>query len=141
MSLLGIEKKSVRHSLLALVSVIVSTLKGAEYLTSISMDIVKKVIDILREEEDGSVNQRFCIAILQKVSIKEDTVIFLVRNGVIEWIVGLIQRSLKEKVHVFSLDFGSALLANILHAKETSEYLLENPEKVTHLLTTMLELL
>ena len=40
LSLLAIEKKSVRHALLALISVIVSTLKGAEYLTSISMDIV-----------------------------------------------------------------------------------------------------
>ncbi len=33
LSLLSIERRSVRHALLALISVIVSTLKGAEYLT------------------------------------------------------------------------------------------------------------
>lgn len=56
LSLLSIDKKSLRHALLALVSVIVSTLKGAEYLTQINMDVVKKIVDILQEEEDGSVN-------------------------------------------------------------------------------------
>ena len=128
LSLLATDKPNVRHALLALISVLVSTLKGAEYLTSISMDIVKRVIDILREEEDGSVNQRFCIAILQKVSIREASVLFLVKTGVITWIVDLVKRSLSTKIHVFSLDFGSALLANILHAKATADYLENHPD-------------
>jgi hypothetical protein len=141
LSLLSIEKKSVRHALLALISVIVSTLKGAEYLSSINTDIMKKIIDILNEEDDGSVNQRFCIAILQKISIKEDTVIYMVKNGIIQWIVELINRSLKKTVHVFSLDFSSALLANILHAKETNDYLVTQPDIVSNLLNTMLFLI
>ena len=73
---------------------IVSTLKGAEYITQNNTDIMKKIIEILQEEQDGSVNQRFCIAILQKVSIKEDTVIHMVKSGIIEWIVELVKRSL-----------------------------------------------
>ncbi len=116
---MAIERKSVRHSLLALISVIVSTLKGGEYITQINNDIIKKVIDILQEEEDGSVNQRFCIAILQKISIKEDTVIYLVKQRIIDFVVNMIQRSQEKTIHVFSLDFSSALLANILHAKDT----------------------
>jgi hypothetical protein len=59
LDLLDQEKKSLRHALLALVSVIVSTLKGAEYLTSIDETIIGKIIEILENEEDGSVNQRF----------------------------------------------------------------------------------
>jgi hypothetical protein len=62
------------HSLLALLSVIVSTLKGVEYIVTNGFQIIMKVIQILKDQEDGSVNQRFCIAILQKVSIKEDTI-------------------------------------------------------------------
>lgn len=59
LDLLDVEKKSLRHAILALVSVIVSTLKGAEYLTSIDESIIAKIVDILESEEDGSVNQRF----------------------------------------------------------------------------------
>lgn len=100
------------------------------------------MIEILNEEEDGSVNQRFCIAILQKVSIKEDTVIYLVKRGIIDWIVALIQRSLKKDIHVFSLDFSSALLANILHAKDTNtQWLNEREDQVKNLLKVMLELI
>lgn len=66
------------HSLLALLSVIVSTLKGVEYIVTNGFNVILKVVEILKDQEDGSVNQRFCIAILQKVSIKEDTIqIFL----------------------------------------------------------------
>ena len=47
----------------------------------------------------------------------------MVKSGIIEWIIELVKWSLRKEVHVFSLDFSSALLANILHAKETNEYL------------------
>lgn len=139
LDLLAQEKKSLRHALLALISVIVSTLKGAEYITSIDESIIEKIIEIIESEEDGSVNQRFCVAILQKVSIKEDTVPFLVKKGMISWIVKLIGRSLEKEVHVFSLDFASALLANILHAKATAEELVKDKKFVTKLLETMLK--
>lgn len=139
LDLLDQERKSMRHALLALVSVIVSTLKGAEYLTSIDESIVGKIIEILENEEDGSVNQRFCIAILQKVSIKEDTVPYLVKKGMVTWIVKLIGRSLEKDIHVFSLDFSSALLANILHAKTTADQLSKDTKFVTKLLETMLK--
>ena len=139
LDLLEIDKKSVRHALLAQISIIVSTLKGAEYLTSIDHGIVEKIIDILEVEEDGSVNQRFWIAILQKVSIKEDTVPFLVDKNLIGWIIKLVSRSLEKEIHVFSLDFATALLANILHAKTTAEQLVKDKKFVAKLLETMLK--
>ena len=57
------------------------------------------------------------------MSIKEDLVETLMKNKIIEWIVKLIERSTTAEVHTFSLDFGSALLANILHANSTLDTL------------------
>jgi hypothetical protein len=42
----------------------------------------------------------------------------------INWLMELITKSVKDKsIHHFSLDFGSALLANIIHAPPTLTYL------------------
>ena len=62
------------------------------------------------------------MAILQKISIKEDTIPIFVEQGIIDYTVQLIERSAKKEVHIFSLDFSSALMANILHATSTHEY-------------------
>jgi hypothetical protein len=56
------------------------------------------------------------------MSIKQETIPVLVDLGVIDFIIGLVKRSLTKKVHVFSLDFATALLANILHAKTTYKH-------------------
>lgn len=61
------------------------------------------------------------------MSIKEDLVEVLMKNKMMEWIVKLIERSTSKEIHTFSLDFGSALLANILHANSTLDYLEKNP--------------
>ena len=123
MELLDIKHKGLRHSLLALISVIVSTLKGVEYLVTNDQLLIARIIDILKEQEDGGVNQRFCVAILQKISIKEDTIAVFLEQGLIDWILSLIERSTQKEVHIFSLDFSSALLANMLHATTTHDYL------------------
>ncbi|CDW73502.1 3-5 exonuclease family protein [Stylonychia lemnae] len=141
MELLDIKHKGLRHSLLALISVIVSTLKGVEYLVTNDQLIIARIIDILKEQEDGSVNQRFCVAILQKISIKEDTIAVFLEQGLIEWILSLIERSTSKEVHIFSLDFSSALLANMLHATTTHEYLIKNASKTKSLMIRILDLL
>lgn len=42
----------------------------------------------------------------------------------INWLMDLISKSVTDKsIHHFSLDFGSALLANIIHAPATLTYL------------------
>ena len=109
------------------------------------------MIEILINQADGSVNQRFCIAILQKVSIKEDTIpIFLKRfqnkqkeEDLIEWVLNLVDRSTKKDIHIFSLDFASALLANILHAPITQEHLhkVAGHQYTKNLITKLLKLL
>ena len=80
----------------------------------------------MKAQEDGQVIQRFCIAILQKMSVKEDSIPIYMKNGLIDWIVKLLQRSRISEIHIFCLDFASALLANILHSNITLEYLESN---------------
>jgi hypothetical protein len=98
-----------------------------EYLMSKSSSIVEKIIEIMRSQEDGTVVQRFCIAILQKMSVKEEVIPIFLKYKLIDWIVNLLQRSKNADINVFCLDFSSALLANILHSNITLEYLEENP--------------
>ncbi|TNV79997.1 hypothetical protein FGO68_gene14820 [Halteria grandinella] len=141
------------HSLLALLSVIVSTLKGVEYIVTNGYQIITKVIMLLKDQEDGSVNQRFCIAILQKVSIKEDTIqVFLKKlqskaapggEDMLEWVLALVERGSKKEIHIFSLDFATALLANILHSPTTQEHLVKiaGPSHTKAILTKLLKML
>ena len=49
MELLDIKHSGLRHSLLALISVIVSTLKGVEYITLNDKVIIIRIIQILNE--------------------------------------------------------------------------------------------
>jgi hypothetical protein len=59
------------------------------------------------------------LALLQKVSVKDTTIPTFMNNKMIDWLMSLIKESIKTKIHHFSLDFGSALLANIIHAPTT----------------------
>lgn len=55
----------------------------------------------------------------------------------INWLMNLIKRSLKEKIHHFSLDFGSALLANIIHAPSTLVSLSKDPKQAQMVRNTL----
>lgn len=59
--------------------------------------IIMMLIEILKQtpqNEDGSVNQRFLIAILQKVSIKSESVPILFDLKIIDWSLDFITRVL-----------------------------------------------
>jgi len=71
--MLNMNNHGLKHSLSALLSVIVSTAQGIQYIThtepnKMDLQILEKIVLILKEQEDGSVTQRFQIAILQKMS-------------------------------------------------------------------------
>mmetsp|Transcript_38511 Transcript_38511/g.36873 ORF Transcript_38511/g.36873 Transcript_38511/m.36873 type:complete len:222 (-) Transcript_38511:38-703(-) len=103
--------------------------------------IIVRIIEILKEQEDGSVNQRFCIAILQKISIKEDSIPIFIEQGIVDWTLLLVERCTKKEIHIFSLDFASALIANVLHASSTHEYLAKNPKYTKSLMVKILKML
>lgn len=106
------------------------------------LQVLERVIAILREQEDGSVTQRFQIAILQKMSaqnttqldegVTESVIELMVKKQMMQWCLDLLQRAKKpdlatvgtlqermSSIHPFCLDFASALLANLLHASST----------------------
>ena len=62
------------------------------------------------------------MAILQKVSIKSDSIPILVDMHLIQSVLDLVSRAMRKEIGsglTFALDFGTALLANILHAQST----------------------
>ena len=70
--MLNMNSHELKHALSALISVIVSTAEGVNYMThtenKANLKVVDRMIDILKEQENGSVTQRFAIAVLQKMS-------------------------------------------------------------------------
>ena len=78
--LLSINQPAMQHAILSLISVIASTLKGVEYLMTNGKKILLTLIHIMKDLNKqrattsnpiaNSVNTRFCIAIMQKMSIK-----------------------------------------------------------------------
>lgn len=59
----------------------------------------------------------------------------------IDWIISLIERSCKTEIHIFSLDFASALLANILHATSSHDYLAKAYKYTKGLMIKLLKIL
>lgn len=59
---------SLKHAICALISVVACTTGGVDYLTEFGNQVVKQVVDIIKHKTDdctdGSVTQRFCLAIL-----------------------------------------------------------------------------
>ena len=137
-----IDNSSLKHAITSLISVIASTLKGVEYLThNGNMEVVRQVIVIMKDTENGSVTQRFCIAILQKCSVKDTVIPTLIEQGLIFWCFDLINKSLTSKIHIFCLDFASALLSNIMHSPHTLAFLENNIDIAKKVLGSLLTLL
>ena len=61
------------------------------------------------------------------MSVKEETIKAMVKEGLIEWVLGLLEKAKSAEIHTFALDFASALLANVFHAGYTLEALEHNP--------------
>ena len=136
--LLDIHSYQIRHSILTVLSIISSTYEGVNYLLTHNFDILTKVIEIMKGTEDGQVLQRFCISILNKISIKEESIQIYLKYGVIDWVFKLLQRSRINSINSFCIDFSSALLANILRANPTLEFLENNNSVCRNLMETLL---
>lgn len=139
--LLNIHSYQIRHSILSVLSIIASTFDGVNYLLENNFDILLKIIEIMKGTEDGQVLQRFCISILNKISIKEESIQLYLKYGVIDWIVKLLQRSRINTINSFCIDFSSALLANILHSRTTLEFLDNNNSVCRNLMETFLSMI
>ena len=46
----------------------------------------------------------------------------------INWVINLLRKSFATKIHVFCLDFSSAMLANVIHTPSSMQYLEQHYE-------------
>ena len=95
----------------------------------------------MKSTEDGQVLQRFCIAFIQKMSVKESNIQSFLKYGLIDWFIKLLLRSKNNQIHVFCLDFSSALIANILQSNVTLEFLEKNIAVCKNLIETFLNII
>ena len=157
-NILNNQEYNIRNAMMSVISIIVSKSEGIEYIVSQGEEIVKKVIQIMKGTEDGQVLQRFAIAILQKMSVKLfdsndldkneeikkiNNMIIKIYNkyNVIDYLIKLFQRNKTKKVHIFCMNYGSALLANILGYKETIDFLFDNLSFYKNITETLLNLI
>lgn len=136
-------KYKVRHAVLSVISIIASIIEGVNYLLSNGTDILKKIIKVMKGTEDGQVLQRFCLAILQKISVKESAVKVYLNQSIIDWVIKLLDRSRDKnnQIHIFCLDYASALLANILYSSFTINFLEENNSFCRNMMQTFLDMI
>lgn len=157
-NILNNQEYNIRNAMMSVLSIIVSKSEGIEYIVSQGEQIIKKVIQIMKGTEDGQVLQRFAIAILQKMSVKlfesddmnkneeikkiNNMIISIYnKHNIIDWLIKLFQRNKINKVHEFCMNYGSALLANILGYKETIDFLFDNLSFYKNITETLLDLI
>lgn len=75
------------------------------------------------------------------MSVKDDTIEVMVEHDLINWILKLLEKSKQTEIHIFSLDFSSALLANILHSPPTLEKLEQEPNFAKDIMMSLLQML
>ena len=63
------------------------------------------------------------------------------KYNVIDWLIKLFQRNKTNKIHEFCMNYGSALLANILGYKETIDFLFDNLSFYKNITETLLSLI
>lgn len=156
--ILNNQEYNIRNAMMSIISIIVSKFEGVQYIISQGEQIIKKIILIMKGTEDGQVLQRFAIAILQKMSVKlfdssdmdkneeikkiNSLIINIYnKNNIIDFLIKLFQRNKTNKIHEFCINYGSALLANILGYKETIDFLFDNLSFYKNITETLLSLI
>ena len=104
-SLITKDNYRLLHASLSLVSIVASTLKGVIYLMSngknILTHLIKMTILLAKQQKTTSqpmaisVNLRFCIAILQKMSIKASLIPVFVEMGMIDFVLSKVEEHYK----------------------------------------------
>lgn len=76
-------------------SLVCSIHSGREYILDRDKQFIltKKIIDILKSQEKGSVTQRFCISVLSKLSLHEEANSAMIQEGLLIFLVDLVRTS------------------------------------------------
>ena len=141
-----LKNHKVQLYVMALVCYLVSVPKGvATVLKHSQQSTINTFIEITTGSPTGSAHQRFALGILQKVSLRSEAVSNqLIDSGMIQWICQeLLQVHLlkKDYVHPYCLDFGSAILANLVNSTYGIVYLECRQAEVEGIMQLLLDLL
>ena len=79
------------------------------------------------------------MGILQKCSVKENLIATYIDSGLIDWVLKLVESSFKTKIHMFCMDFSTAMLANIIHSKWCHVKLAEKPDQAVYIMDSILK--
>ena len=71
--------------------------------------------------------------------MKETIIGTYLDNDVINWVLKLVKTSFTIKIHMFCLDFATAMLANVIHSKWCQINLANKPEQTIHLMDSILK--
>ena len=83
----------------------------------------------MKEQEVGSVIERFCVAFLQKCSLNEELIHVYQELGIVNWVVEILQRAMRgESQHSFTLEFAAAMLENIINTETLRNYFSQDLE-------------
>ena len=143
---ISLQNHEVRTCALAIFSMLAGTGKGVGYILTPRPEVtVRTLAEIVRDEEPGSVTQRFAIGALQKtVTLQESLCPGLLDTGLTDWLIThILERALlrQEFMHEYCLSFGSALLVNLLTGPSGLSYVNLHLEETVNMSQRLLELL
>ncbi|KRW98106.1 hypothetical protein PPERSA_06002 [Pseudocohnilembus persalinus] len=98
------------------------------------------VIDILKNQEQGSVGQRFCLAILYKMSSLKDVIYYYHDKKLHLQMIDIIRNAQDNKTHNFCLDYASSILGNIVCEKFILESYVQDQKEAIKIMKAILEL-
>lgn len=101
---------------LACLSMIASTKNGADYICK-SQDLPTRIVKLIGDLEDGSVNQRFCVALFQKLSYLEKAVDVYFDSKMVVWILNFLENADPKTLHSFVAIYLVSSLYNIFLAE------------------------
>ena len=136
----------IRLPVLAIMCIYVSIPKGVSSILKPSPQaVISCLLEIITQENPGSVCQRFALGSLQKISIwNEASSSLVIDEGLINWIVKeILERNILygEYMHTYCMDFGSALIANLISSHYGLVYLETKPAETEELMNSMLEMI
>ncbi|OMJ76421.1 hypothetical protein SteCoe_24205 [Stentor coeruleus] len=135
-----------RLNILAILCIYVSIPKGVlSILKQNSQPLISYLLETITQENPGSVCQRFSLGSLQKISIwNEPSSSLLIDGGLIHWILKeILERNIlyNEYMHPYCMDFGSALIANLIGSHYGLVYFETRQSETEDMMNSMLEMI
>ena len=131
---------------LAVLCIYVSIPKGVNSILKPNPQaVISLLLEIVTQEMPGSVNQRFALGCLQKISLwNEASSSLLIDGGLISWTVKeILERNILygEYMHSYCLDFGSALISNLISSHYGLVYLESHQQETEEIMKSLLEMI